>query len=145
MNICGVYSYQVDQSDNYFDRDRLASQITRDIKSDCAIMVFGFGLKISHGFWVFNDEKSIGVNHKNAYSFCRNKIEDLVKANDIHTTLLFIVFNMVYEPGGYEYTKSLPVKSIIKSGKDVYCQEERDVSVDDVDNILRRIFRYRMN
>ena len=145
MNICGVYSYQVDQSDNYFDRDRLASQITRDIKSDYAIMVFGFGLKISHSFWVFDDEKSIGVNHKNAYSFCRNKIEDLVKANDIHTTLLFIVFNMVYEPGGYEYTKSLPVKSIIKSGKDVYCQEERDVSVDDVANILRRIFRYRMN
>ena len=145
MNICGVYSYQVDQSDNYFDRDRLASQITRDIKSDYAIMVFSFGLKISRGFWVFDDEKSIGVNHKNAYSFCRNKIEDLVKANDIHTTLLFIVFNMVYEPGGYEYTKSLPVKSIIKSGKDVYCQEDREVSVDDVDNILRRIFRYRMN
>ena len=145
MNICGVYSYQVDQSDNYFDRDRLASQITRDIKSDYAIMVFSFGLKISRSFWVFDDEKSIGVNHKNAYSFCRNKIEDLVKANDIHTTLLFIVFNMVYEPGGYEYTKSLPVKSIIKSAKDVYCQEEREVSADDVDNILRRIFRYRMN
>ena len=145
MNICGVYSYQVDQSDNYFDRDRLASQITRDIKSDYAIMVFSFGLKISRGFWVFDDEKSIGVNHKNAYSFCRNKIEDLVKANDIHTTLLFIVFNMVYEPGGYEYTKSLPVKSIIKSGKDVYCQEDREVSADDVDKILRRIFRYRMN
>lgn len=145
MNICGVYSYQVDRNDNYFDRDRLASQITRDIKSDYAIMVFGFGLKISRGFWVFDDEKSIGVNHKNAYSFCRNKIEDLVKANDIHTTLLFIVFNMVYEPGGYEYTKSLPVKSIIKSGKDVYHQDEREVSVDDVDNILRRIFRYRMN
>ena len=145
MNICGVYSYQVDQSDNYFDRDRLASQITRDIKSDYAIMVFSFGLKISRDFWVFDDEKSIGVNHKNAYSFCRNKIEDLVKANDIHTTLLFIVFNMVYEPGGYEYTKSLPMKSIIKSGKDVYCQEDREVSVDDVDNILRRIFRYRMN
>lgn len=145
MNICGVYSYQVDQSDNYFDRDRLASQITRDIKSDYAIMVFGFGLKLFHGFWAFDDEKSIGVNHKNAYSFCRNKIEDLVKANDIHTTLLFIVFNMVYEPGGYEYTKSLPVKSIIKSSKNVYCQEGREVSADDVDNILRRIFRYRMN
>lgn len=145
MNICGVYSYQVDQSDSYFDRDRLASQITRDIKSDYAIMVFGFGLKISHDFWVFDDEKSIGVNHKNVYSFCRNKIEDLVKVNDIHTTLLFIVFNMVYEPGGYEYTKSLPVKSIIKSGKDVYYQEEREVSANDVDNILRRIFRYRMN
>lgn len=145
MNICGVYSYQVDQNDNYFDRDRLASQITRDIKSDYAIMVFSFGLKISRDFWVFDDEKPIGVNHKNAYSFCRNKIEDLVKANDIHTTLLFIAFNMMYEPGGYEYTKSLPVKSIIKSGKDVYCQEDREVSVDDVDNILRRIFRYRMN
>lgn len=145
MNICGVYSYQVDQSDNYFDRDRLASQITRDIKSDYAIMVFSFGHKISRDFWAFDDEKSIGVNHKNAYSFCRNKIEDLVKANDIHTTLLFIVFNMVYEPGGYEYTKSLPMKSIIKSGKNVYCQEGREVSVDDVDNILRRIFRYRMN